>query len=558
MTNYNLIENLFKEEIPLREKLKNSQKLINNKSDKEILTFLQSKKSFTTTGSLFCCYILIKLNHEEFKEKFEENFNNKDLKINLLAKVLYKEVNGDNNYIELLNEFSGTIYYLDLRELLTSGIKLDEETTKSFNNSEEKLLKNLDKKEILAKVRAKEKEIKTALEDIIPPATNSITLAYINIIGKTIDEIINTNNVIKHFKIGAKSLGKRNFLEEEIQKTIKIKVKNNKNIKLHTNEIEKYMQKEWKKLGYDFEKIIISNLELLNFKIDDNFIKELNGKISKEKLETLKKLQNQEFTKEDLKEKLKKAKFTDEEIKMIIDTLKIYNTKLKLNFKTELCIFSTLGIIALIMNIASIPLTGLWRKQLLVLIVSICRSLIIPILQAIGLRVTIGFLGQMVPYINLIVLGTLINDIITFDKKIQKAKKEAIEKIDKKKILELKSKIQTNIKSTCLLKNSNIAEKILDALLGKQVKITDETLKKLKGKLEPVKLANIIDFLNIEFSKAKLIKELEQLEFNKKEIELLLKNVYRGSRIILTFFHVKHSFPVIMPLLASKKIISFV
>ena len=55
-----------------------------------------------------------------------------------------------------------------------------------------------------------------------------------------------------------------------------------------------------------------------------------------------------------------------------------------------------------------------------------------------------------------------------------------------------------------------------------------------------------------------VLNSLSNIFLNKKDKISKLKNLNRGSRIILTFFHVKHSFPVIMPLLASKKIISFV
>jgi hypothetical protein len=80
--------------------------------------------------------------------------------------------------------------------------------------------KDLIKKEIIKKIKEKEKEIEVSLESMISEVAEHTSLEYINIVKSLMENVITEDNVMEHIEIWGKTLGKNSFLGNEMRKEL--------------------------------------------------------------------------------------------------------------------------------------------------------------------------------------------------------------------------------------------------------------------------------------------------------------------------------------------------
>ncbi|MEQ8168427.1 MAG: hypothetical protein ABRQ38_05990 [Candidatus Eremiobacterota bacterium] len=274
--------------------------------------------------------------------------------------------------------------------------------------------KDLIKKEIIKKIKEKEKDIEVSLESMISKVAEHTSLEYINIIKSLADRVITEDNVIKHIEIWAKTLGKDSFLGNEMRRELyEHPVNIGENLKVPLDDIMSYMQEEWNNAAYMFEEHFKKKHRI--FARTESFRDDGTSSCPKGSSITL----------------------------------------------TE--------IFSLIINATSAPLTGKGRCNLMEKISSICTGLILPVLDASALSLTVDLLGPQVA------LGTpsvafaspVIKDISYLEKKLKEGKEKVKENLTKNS-KNFKENIQYNLEKAFFQVNSSIAKEILENLFCKQ------------------------------------------------------------------------------------------
>lgn len=271
--------------------------------------------------------------------------------------------------------------------------------------------KDLIKKEIIKKIKEKEKEIEVSLERMIYEVAEHTSLEYINIIKLFIDDVITEDNVIKHIEIWGKTLGKTSFLSKELQKKLQENPVNIvENLRDPLDRIMSYMQEEWNNSAYIFE----------------------------------------EHFKKKYKIFARTESFRDDGT----------NSCLKGSSITLTEIFS------LIINVTSEPLTGKGKYNLLETISTVCTGLILPVLDASALSLTVDLLGPQVALgsPSLSFASHIMKDPSC---KVKEGKEKIKENLEKNSKI-FKENIQYNLEKAFFQVNTGISKEILEDLFCKQ------------------------------------------------------------------------------------------
>ncbi len=274
--------------------------------------------------------------------------------------------------------------------------------------------KDLIKKEIIKKIKEKEKDIQVSLGNMIAGLAERTSLEYINIIKSLADRVITEDNVIKHIEIWSKTLGKDSFLGNEMRKDLSEHPVNiAENLKAPLDNIMSYMQEEWNNSAYMFEEHFKHKYRI--FARTESFRDDETSSCPKGSSVTL----------------------------------------------TE--------IFSLIINATSAPLTGKGRCNLSENISSICTGLILPVLDASALSLTADLLGPHVALGNPSVAfaSSVVKDISSLEKKLKEGKEKVKENLEKNS-KNFKENIQYNLEKAFFQVNSSIAKEILENLFCKQ------------------------------------------------------------------------------------------
>jgi len=274
--------------------------------------------------------------------------------------------------------------------------------------------KDLIKKEIIKKIKDKEKEIEFSLGSMLSEVAEHTSAEYINIIKSLTDNVITEDNVIKHIEIWAKTLGKTGFLSDEMRRELSEHPVNiAENLKTPLDNIMSYMQEEWNNSAYMFEEHFKQKHRI--FARTESFRDDGTTPCQKGSSITL----------------------------------------------TE--------IFSLIINATSAPLTGKGRANLLENISSICTGLILPVLDASAISLTVDLLGPHVALgsPSVAFASNVIKDISSLEKKLKEGKEKVKENLTKNS-KNFKENIQYNLEKAFFQVNSSIAKEILENLFCKQ------------------------------------------------------------------------------------------
>jgi ABC-type multidrug transport system fused ATPase/permease subunit len=276
--------------------------------------------------------------------------------------------------------------------------------------------KDLIKKEIIEKIKEIEIEIEVSLESMISEVAEHTSLEYINIIKSLMDNVITETNVVKHIEIWSKTLGKNNFLSNELQKKLQEQSVNiGENLKDHIDRILSYMQQEWNNSGHMFE------------------------------------------------EHFKRKHYE----KIFASTLSFRNDGT--NSCPKGSSITMTEIFSLIINVTSAPLTGKGKCHLLEMISSICTGLIIPVLDGAGISLTVDLLVPQVALgtPSLAFASHIMKDTSSLEEKVKQAKEKVKENLQNSS-KNFKENIQYNLEKAFFLVNTGISKEILENLFCKQ------------------------------------------------------------------------------------------